>query len=328
MKFIIIGLGSMGKRRLRLLREYEKKEGNEDSYEICGVDNRFDRRDEVEKQFGIKTEESLEKALLYFNADAVFVCTSPISHANIISECLKNNKHVFAEINVIADGYEKNIQLAKRQGLVLYLSSTPMKRREIQYITNWIRENNYKVTYQYHVGQYLPDWHPWENYKDFFVNDKRTNGCRELFSIELPWMAEAFGEVVKFSSQHTKLSKLNINYDDTYQVMLEHSTGIIGCLMIDVVTPKAGRQLEIFGEGIYLSWRGTPDTLMVMENGLKDICLYDGVSHEKGYEKFIIEDAYYEEIKEFMNCIQLGYGGTYSFEQDEEILRIIDGIEE
>ena len=35
------------------------------------------------------------------------------------------------------------------------------------------------------LGQYLPDWHPWESYKSFFVSNKKTNGCRELFAIEL-----------------------------------------------------------------------------------------------------------------------------------------------
>ncbi|MDE6927475.1 MAG: hypothetical protein K2P06_01985, partial [Muribaculaceae bacterium] len=66
--------------------------------------------------------------------------------------------------------------------------------------------------YIYHVGQYLPEWHPWENYQDFFVGDKRTNGCREIMAIEFPWLIETFGEIREVSVLHDKMSHLNIDY--------------------------------------------------------------------------------------------------------------------
>ena len=51
-----------------------------------------------------------------------------------------------------------------------------------------LQEFSRPVNYIYHIGQYLPDWHPWENYKNFFVGDKRTGGVREIFGIDLPWL--------------------------------------------------------------------------------------------------------------------------------------------
>ncbi|MCO7111156.1 hypothetical protein NIA69_21115 [Gemmiger formicilis] len=38
-------------------------------------------------------------------------------------------------------------------------------RRETQYIKQQVAEFGKPVHYIYHIGQYLPDWHPWENYK-------------------------------------------------------------------------------------------------------------------------------------------------------------------
>ena len=43
MKLLVIGLGSMGKRRIRLLKEYDS------SIEIIGIDKQAIRRDEREK---------------------------------------------------------------------------------------------------------------------------------------------------------------------------------------------------------------------------------------------------------------------------------------
>ena len=53
------------------------------------------------------------------------------------------------------------------------MSSTLQYRKEIQFIKEEVKKVSGKVNYIYHVGQYLPDWHPWENYKDFFVGDAR-----------------------------------------------------------------------------------------------------------------------------------------------------------
>lgn len=66
---------------------------------------------------------------------------------------------------------------------------------QIVAIEDKIKETNDSLTYIYHVGQYLPDWHPWESYKDFFIGKKETNGCREIYAIQLPWILDAFGLV-------------------------------------------------------------------------------------------------------------------------------------
>lgn len=102
---------------------------------------------------------------------------------------------VFTELNLVSDGYEEFTK--DEYDNRLFLSSTLLYRKDIQYIKDRVGEE--RVNYVYHVGQYLPDWHPWESYKDFFVGDKRTNGCREIMAIDLPWIESAFGKIVDFS---------------------------------------------------------------------------------------------------------------------------------
>ncbi len=332
MRFIVIGLGSMGKRRIRLLKKYIDKLKPEDrqGWSIYGVDSREDRCSEVQSQYGIKTGVNLDKLLEINQYDAVFVCTSPLSHAFLISKCLNAGLHIFSEINLVSDNYLDNIRLANNKDKVLYLSSTPMHRREMKFIKRWVRSKDNKLTYRYSVGQYLPEWHPWEKYNNFFVGDKRTNGCRELFAIELPWIIDSFGDIVEYKSQHIKLTKLVYDYDDSYQVIIKHSSGVQGVLMVDVVTPKAGRRMELFGENAYLIWEGTPDSLYELNSEtkkLKKVSLYDEYEHQNGYESFVVEDAYMEEIREFILCIKENSIPSYLFEKDMGVLHIIDGIE-
>ena len=146
---------------------------------------------------GIQAYESIGAALNAGKPDCAFVCTAPITHARIIDELLDAGLPIFTELNLVDDGYDALIAKAAEKGVPLFLSSTMLYRAETQYIKKQVQDFGKPVNYIYHIGQYLPDWHPWENYKNFFVGDKRTGGVREIFAIDLPWLLDAFGPCVR-----------------------------------------------------------------------------------------------------------------------------------
>lgn len=324
MKFLVVGLGSMGKRRIRLLKF------NYSNIELIGVDTKEDRKKEVEKLFNIKTYKNLDRAIEKENPVAVLVCTSPIYHSEIILKCLDKNINIFTEINLLDKNYDDIIASAKSRNLKLFLSSTFLYRNEIKYIKEkTIKEKN--LTYRYHVGQYLPDWHPWESYKDFFVGDKVTNGCRELFAIELPWIIDTFGEIEGLSFIKNKVTNLEINYHDNYVVVLKHKNGNIGTLNIDVVSRKAIRNFEVYNENIHLFWDGTPNSLNefnIESKVMKNIKVYKEVEKDNRYSENIIENAYLDELDAFIKYLNGDDSFIrYSFEKDKYTLSIIDEIE-
>lgn len=323
LKVAVIGLGSMGRRRIRLIRKYDP------SIEIIGIDNNEQRREVCYKEYGIDTFSHLSECFSD-KIDGAFVCTSPLSHHEIITECLSRSIHVFTELNLVTDGYDKNIKLAYDKELKLFLSSTFLYRDEIKKIISLVRNSSELLNYTYHIGQYLPDWHPWESYKNFFVDDKRSNGCREIFAIELPWLTESFGAIVDIKVKKSKMSNLEIDYFDNYLVLLEHSTGHKGTLAVDVVSRKAVRNLEVFGEDLYLSWNGSPTGLYQYDYEKKEdknIELYEAIDQLEDYSSFVVENAYSNEIIAFFETIINGKPQLYSFEKDKEILGIIDRIE-
>lgn len=314
----------MGKRRIRLIQQYDS------DLELIGVDTSEQRRLEAEQRYGIRTADNLEDILAAENIKCAFISTSPLSHASLIEKCLVHYVNVFTEINVVADGYDKNIELAKQNGLVLFLSSTLLYREEIRFMRRALQRKG-RVNYCYHVGQYLPDWHPWESFKNFFVNDKRTNGCRELFAIELPWISNLFGEITEITAVKDKMSCLDIDYADNYQLLIQHKNGSRGMMALDVVARRAMRALEIYGEQIHLFWDGTPQGLAIYdtERGeLSNVALYDKIDKLNNYSNTIIENAYYEEIVNFFELLEHKGTPEHSFEKDRKILEWIDKIEQ
>lgn len=109
MKVVVIGLGSMGKRRIRLLQRYNQ------TMQIFGVDKSEERRKETNEVHGIETFNTLTDLLNENKINYAFVCTSPLSHHTIITDCLNQDIHVFTELNLVHDGYERNINLAKKR---------------------------------------------------------------------------------------------------------------------------------------------------------------------------------------------------------------------
>lgn len=324
LKILVVGLGSMGRRRIRLLKKIDC------SLIIMGIDSQRTRCEQAEKEFNIQTMDSLDNALTLFEPECVVVSTSPLTHAEIIKKCLNFNCNVFTELNLVSDGYDENIQLAIDRRKVLFLSSTFLYREEVQYIRKIVHGDNEKLNYIYHVGQYLSDWHPWESINNYFISDKRTNGCRELFAIELPWIVKTFGPIKKVQLISRKSTNLPIDYKDNYMLLLEHESGHAGTLSVDVMSRKAVRRLEIFGENLYLTWDGTPTSLKKYNIDTKNeeiVQLYATVNKQDGYASFIIENAYENELRAFLEEVQ-GIGTSrYTFEEDKDIIDIINRIE-
>ncbi|MBQ9032172.1 MAG: Gfo/Idh/MocA family oxidoreductase [Parasporobacterium sp.] len=317
---VVIGLGSMGKRRVRLIKEMFPQ------YTVVGVDGREDRRKEATDLFQITCYNSLPE--IRETVDCAFVCTSPLSHASIISECLNNHWNVFTELNLVTDAYKENMKLADKNKCKLFLSSTFFYREEIKYIRSKIDADS-QWNYIYHIGQYLPDWHPWETYNDFFIGNARTNGCREIMAIELPWLLNTFGNVKSTNTVSDKMSALNIGFHDNYMIQLEHVNGNKGVLVVDVVSPAAVRKFEAYSEGKYLSWNGTPDSLFEFnknDKSLQNVSLSEKTEHMEGYSQFIVENAYKNEIKEFFDVVMNHKKPLYGFSQDEIILNLIDAL--
>ena len=94
MKFLIIGLGSMGKRRVRNLQ----KLGYND---IIGYDTRQDRREETQKKYCIRTISDLHDGFTK-KPDLMIISTPPDLHLKYANIAIKKNINFFTEVNLLS----------------------------------------------------------------------------------------------------------------------------------------------------------------------------------------------------------------------------------
>lgn len=334
MRILIVGLGSMGNRRLRAIKGFFPEVA------IAVVDTRKDRLTEIRKDRSISVYNNLAAAFQQEKIDAVFVCTSPQSHKEIILYSLKNDCHVFCELNLDNTWYEEIISLANEKNRKIFLSSTMLYHDDIKWIESKIKNEKSPFSYIYHVGQYLPDWHPWEKPEEYFISNKQTNGCREILAIELPWLDRVFGKITKTKSLSTKLNvSLNLNWNDTRNIILQHEEGIVGSLIVDVVSRMPRRDLKIWGEWGDISWEGKPNSLRFSTEGKafknivpenNDLVQQLDEKNTYSYANIINEKPYICEVHDFFSLINQKKLETalHTLKEDFRILEFINKMEE
>lgn len=324
-RILLIGLGSMGRRRIRLVSRFFPE------FLPGAVDSRSDRRRAVSEEFGCPVFESFEEALDRFFPSAVIVSTPPEAHDYYLSHALRRGIHTFSELDLLDDGYDSILPFEENGFPVAFLSSTPLYRSENRWIIGNHEKTGARKFYTYHVGQYLPDWHPWEKYDEFFVGSPRTNAIREILCIELPWLTECFGKVTDFSCSWSRTSFLNLPYPDTCQVLLRHADGTAGSLTVDCVSRKAVRNLRISGEEGTILWEGNSQSLRYLPPSGEPVHpLFEEKELERqaGYAEFISESPYLDELRHFFRLVS---GETaergYSYTRHREILGLVDQFE-
>ncbi len=322
MKVLIVGYGSMGRRRIRIIS------GLIPTAEIVCVDT-DPKRQEMASEAGLTCYGSLSDAAAK-HPDVAFVCTSPGHHVDIMTGLIRAGIHVFTELNLTSDRYEEIMSCAKEHNVLVFMSNTLLYKRQIEIIDGLVKGQTKKLTYICHVGQYLPDWHPWESYKDFFAGYKETNGVRELLAIQLPWIVNTFGKVVSLHTEKMTATNLDIDFPDTITTILRHENGNTGVLVVDVVSRKAVTKVEVFGEDLHIFWDGHKDDLYKLNLETKEteqMKSYAEDEHIEGYSDNITEQPYREEVKDFLSAIKGESIPRYSLEQDKYILSLADQIE-
>lgn len=322
MRFLIIGLGSMGKRRIRNLQALE-------AGEILGFDLKKDRRKEVGEKYNIKTIGNL-KDLDFNNVDAIFISTPPNKHNQYIKLAIDYKKPAFVEASAILEGLEKLNDLAKKKNIIILPSCTMRFHPAIKKIKEIVKGQKYGrvANFSYHMGQYLPDWHPWEKVKDFYAGKKKTGGGREMVTFELTWIVDILGVPRDIVGFYGKTMDIGTDIDDTFAISLDFGR-VLGNLTVDVVSRYATRNLILNMEKAQILWRWKDNCLKLYEaenKKWKKVGLPKGKAF-KGYNKNIIEKIYIDEIKSFLRAIKNEGKFPNSLDDDIKVLKLLYKVE-
>lgn len=329
MKFLIVGLGSMGKRRIRNLKEIGIKE-------IVGFDIRDDRMKQASELYSILTVKDFESALKE-NPDAMIISTSPDAHKKYALHAIENKIPFFTEVNTMKPTEMQEIIEGLKKNNVIGLPSSNLRFHSLIILLKNIvikKKIGEIFTFNFHSGSYLPDWHPWEKLEDYYVFDKETGGGRDQIMWELSWIFWLLGKPKIVTSFTRKLGSFEAKIFDVYNLMIEFKNNIIGNVLVDVIQRPPSRMCEIIGEKGTAIWNYDEKLLKIFTVDSNSWKTYLESDFYKGYEVeeekpgFAIKDlgineTYVDEIKNFIDVINNDKQPDFTFEDEKIALEIM-----
>ncbi len=312
----------MGKRRVRNLQALQ-------AGEIIGVELQEEKRKEAGEKYGIKTADDISKINLA-EIDAIIISTPPDKHNEWIELAIQNKKPVFVEASIILEGLEELGDKAKAAGVLIAPSATLRFHPAIKTIREIVKSGKYgRVTnFSYHLGQYLPDWHPWEKVGNVYFGKKETSGSREMVAFELTWLADIIGFPKKVTGFYGKTMDLGADIDDTYVISLAFDQAF-GNLTIDVVARYAIRTLVLNMERAQILWRWDDKVVKLYDARTKEwqeIAITTGQAAE-GYNPNITEDMYVDEMRAFIEAVEGKTPFPNTLDDDIKVLKILNQVE-
>lgn len=292
MKVLVVGLGSMGKRRIRNLLALGQSN-------LIGFDPRAERRQETAKLYGIPVVEQFQEGMAA-GPDAVIISTPPDCHVDYALLAAGAGKHFFTEVGVPDDRLTMLDEECRRQGVVGAPSCTmrfhPAIRKAKEVLDNGTV--GAVLAFTHHFGEYLARWHPWEDYRDFYVSKRQTGACREIVTFELIWLTWLCGRVQAVSSFRGRVGDLGVDIDDVYQVILRFKSGCLGHLQVDVLQRVGYRQSRFVCEKGVIAWDW--DTRMLLVFGP------DGAwrEHPDVFTQQSVEGYYIDEMSAFLKAVR------------------------
>jgi predicted dehydrogenase len=266
------------------------------------VETRVDRRAEIAaKHPDAQVFASLQEALATERYQAGFVCVPTASHLEPAMALARAGIHLFMEkpVSHSVDGVKELVEEVERRGLVGMTGFCmrffePLRKARALIEAGRIGR---VVTARSFTGVYLPDWHPYEDYRSFYMARKEQGGGVLLDECHaFDWMEWLCGPIRGVFAVVGTFSDLEVTTDDVCEVIARFGERAVGSIHLDMVDRSARSEVEVIG---------TESTLLVDLEG-HTVRLYD--HGKRKWEQWAFEPAYdrmyVDELEHFFACVQ------------------------
>lgn len=316
-RILIVGLGSIGTRHLRIARElFPDAEIRVLRHQVC----------QSIPEYSDGCFSTIEQAISFLPQISV-ICNPAPFHIYVSRQLADAGVNLLIEkpLSSSIDGVTQLIDTCHKQGTVL------LTGYNLRFLPSLVQFRNLLfdqvigkvLSVRCEIGQYLPSWRPDADYQHSVSAQRELGGGVLLeLSHELDYLRWIFGEVAWVRATLSKQSSLLINVEDTAHLTLgfvpaEDGSCLTGTLDMDFIRHDTTRLCTVIGETGSLRWNGLTGVIERFKAGEKEWTELFRYQHQR-------DDSYLAEWRHFLECIS---GATTPMITGEDGLSVLQIIE-
>lgn len=287
---LICGVGSIGERHINNLLDlgykniilYRKK-----NKAFRTLKKKFPTFSNIDDALKEKPEISFITNPTSIHIDTAIKCASSGSHI-FIEKPLSNNKKGIKKLNSILKKNNKKVMI----GYMLRFHPCFIKIKELF--------DNHKIGNILSTisiwGEFLPSWHPWEDYAASYAGKKDLGGGPALtLSHDIDILLWLIGKPVSLKSFANYSSKLNIDTEHSIDILLKYKEGIISNIHLDYLQKPPIREYFFIGDKGRIIFDYYKNKITLNMEGSNEKIISPG-----GFDR---NDMFKKEVEYFIDCI-------------------------
>lgn len=319
MKVLIAGLGSIGRRHLRNLLAL----GVEDIL-LYRTHKSTLPDDELA---GFPSEGDLETALSQ-HPDAVIVSNPTALHMDVAIPAAQKGCHLLLE-KPIAAKYDQQVEdlvsivnrmdLRTLVGFQFRFHPVLTQVREVLISGQLGRPLSFKA----HWGEYLPGWHPWEDYRLSYAARKDLGGgVVNTLCHPLDYSRWLLGEPKSVTAQVGKVSDLDLDVEDFAEIILKFDNDCVGAIHLDYFQRPASHWFDINCENGRIHWDNDDGTGRIYR---VDQDSWEFVEPPHGFQR---NDLFLAEMAHFLDVVKGSATSRCTLQDGVQALKLAEMVHE
>lgn len=310
MRILMVGLGGIGQRHLRNLRALLGNDVEILAYRVRKLSRvitptlQVDAERDVEQVYGVRVFGDLDAALAE-KPDIAFICNPSSLHIPVALACVRAGCDLFIEKPLSGDlaGLPELQRLVEEKGRIVMvgyqLRFHPCFLRMQEIVRSGVLGKLLGVRAA--VGEYLPGWHRYEDYRQGYAARADLGGGVILSQIhEFDYLYALFGKAKRLFSLGGHWSSLEIDVEDMASTLLQCECSgrpLPVHLQQDYLQRPPQRMCEVIGDAgkAMLDFPTLSVTLYDAEGALAD---------RFSCEQLDRNQLFLDEIRHFLDCVQ------------------------
>jgi len=292
--FLICGLGSIGKRHLKILKSFS-------GHKFIALRS---------GKSAIQSEEKVDEEISGFDQISRFkidgaLITNPTSlHISTAVEIAKLGIPMFIEkpLGKNLDDMSTLETLVQQKNIPVLIGYNLIYHPGIDAIRNFISEGKIGkvISAKAQFGTYMPEWHRYEDYKKSYAANSSLGGGVVLTSIhEQNYLTDMFGEVKDVKAMETVGNVIGIDAEEGIEILMKHKNGVVSNIHLNFFQKPYYRNCQVIGTEGTLYWDFMiPEVEILYKDKTENKKLGNGPVE-------LLEASYINQMKHFVDVIEM-----------------------